>query len=183
MNTLTILKFICVLAVVASLVGCGKANQAQGEVSATQSVVSPLGQFNSPVCFKNKLATMGIGQDIYTIAGMEFKADGQGISTFALYTDQGCNDLLGAGTSNFTYENTQTFGAVKVLQIDQVNNPEDPSSNFRYWLLVTVTQAGYTIDMDDTNGIAGPFMSEPSEADAIAFTNQVADRGVFFQRQ
>ncbi len=176
MKTKTLIQSIFVLL----LAACGKI-----EPSATviPKAANPYGTFSSATCFKNKLASMGFGQDIFTIASMEFRNDGTGTSTFELFTDQTCATSALVGSAEISYAVTKNYGNVAVLQIDQLNDPNDPNSNMRYWMLVIVSESGYLIDTNFALGTSGPHVAEPTEAEAQAFTNNLNDRAVFFQRQ
>ncbi len=164
-----------------ALSACGNTSAQQDDPLTKEA--SPLGAFQSASCFKNKMATQGFGQDVFTRATMAFRSDGTATNTFELYTDQACitPDLQGTGEIQYVF--LKKIGAVTVIQIDQLNDPNDPNSNVRYWILGVLSQDGYIMDIEFASGESGPYETEPGETEAAAFLANINARGVFFRRQ
>jgi hypothetical protein len=174
--------FLAGLAVMGSLLmgGCGP--ELPVLPAKVPEAPSRTGKFVGETCFKNKLASQGFGQDIYTIASIRFNEDGTGLSEYSLYADSDCATLPQSGEAPFHYEIEKTENGISVIRIEQLNDPNDPSSVMIFWYVGMVTPAGYYLDVDDANGDSGPYVSEPSDEEVSAFAELPLEKGVFFRR-
>ncbi len=149
---------------------------------AVPGVVSPFGTFGPSRCFLNKLATEGIGVAVYTIASMEFRADGTGTNTFELFFDSDCATSVMNGAVEITYTMSRAANGVILLQVDQLNDPSDPSSNVHMWIPAVLAADGFRIDVDHADGESGPYLTEPTTAELADFVANPAVQGVFLAR-
>lgn len=159
---------------------CGSSPEA---AVVRQAQAEPTGRFSSEYCFLNKLASQGMGIDVYTRAALTFNADGTGKSEFRLYGDAACAIELGAGEATTTYSISHRYGDVAVFQVDQLNDPSDPSSVIRYWIPALIAADGLTIDIDYRDGDSAPYVAEPAESDLAAFIADPRSRGVLYARE
>lgn len=148
---------------------------------------SPYGTFRSTGCFLNKLATQGMGHNVYSRATIEFRENGTGTTSFELSDVADCSNIVQAGQADFAYEEKRfvatAAGPALVVQVDQQNDPSDPSDILRYYLVAVVEQRGYTIDIDFTDGQSGPYLTDPTPSDLSDYALDPRSRGTLFERQ
>ena len=165
-----------------TLHGCGS-NASVSNVTRETLSPSPYGRFLSNYCFLNKLASAGFGSDVYSKANLQFNSDGTGKNEYKLYNDDTCTSLAMMGENNFTHTISQTYGNIALIQVDQENDPADPTDVTRYWLPAVIQESGYLIDIDFRDGNSGPYLTEPTETEIADFAADVQNEGVLFSRE
>lgn len=172
-----------------AITSCGKdaENSGSTQTPAPLTEPSPYGTFKSTGCFLNKLASQGTGQNVYSRATIEFRENGTGTTSFELSDVADCSNILQAGQADFAYEEkrfvTTAAGPALVVQVDQQNDPSDPSNIIRYYLVAVVEQRGYTIDIDFADGQSGPYLTDPTPAELSEFALDPRTEGMLFERQ
>lgn len=166
-----------------SVTGCTLEEAFKQKESSQSQPASIYGAFSTEQCFLNKMATQGNGQDIYTDATLTFDSNGSGKSEFVLYTDSNCDSPVLTGEAQFTYEAVRTVGSIRIIQVDQQNDPSDPSNTIRYWLAFLVEQQGLTAEIDYRDGSSGPYLTAPTDAELAAFIADPRGQGSVLRRR
>ncbi len=172
-----------------AITSCGKdaedLNTSRAPAPLTEP--SPYGTFRSTGCFLNRLATQGAGQNVYSRATIEFRENGTGTTSFELSDVADCSNIVQAGQADFAFEEKRfvatAAGPALVVQVDQQNDPSDPSNIIRYYLVAVVEQRGYTIDIDFTDGQSGPYLTDPTPTELSEFAVDPRGEGLLFERQ
>ncbi len=152
--------------------GCGKAEDIKREESFKQLQLEP-GTYRSERCFKNKVNP---GTQ-YATADVTFNGDGTGSAQYQLFSDAGCTVRTGDQALTFSEVAITPIGGVNVIRVKQNAPVVDPV----WWVPAALSDGGYSLDVDHTDGESGPYFLEPSEADLASFRAN-AGQGVAFKK-
>lgn len=164
------------------IAGCGSQNNsAPNVVDPVVQKIDTFGAFTASRCFKNRAASDGMGQSIYTMATLVLNKDQSGETRFRLYSDADCQTELGSGTQPITYEVVADYDKVSVLRVHQYDE-NDSNNDFIFYLPISFVIDGAFVHIDGELADSGPYGSEPSEGDLSAFIHDTKSVGVFFSR-
>src|SRR5690606_20375646 len=125
-------------------------------------------------CFLNKLASEGVGMDVYTKAEMILHSDGTGSNHFELYDDAGCTNMLADGIVDILSYEKIKVGQTQVLKMRQ----DDGHSVMDIWIPYKIVGTGIYFDLDFTDGESGPYLSEPGVSEIADFEADPSGQGV-----
>lgn len=152
--------------------GCGKKDQIE-RAKKFEQLELVAGVYRSEKCFMNKFAPI----NKYATADVTFNGDGTGSASYQNFSDAGCTVKTGDENLTFSEVSITPIAGVNVIRVKQNAPVVDPI----WWIPVNLSQPGYSLDVDHTDGESGPYIIEPSEADLSSFKADPG-QGVSFKK-
>jgi len=185
------LSSILALALLTTLGACADLKRPDGlSIAPNQEPVveTPIlraGLYVSESCFLNKGASEGFGANIYTMASLEFDADGIGKNEFALYEDEECAGTpLVEGYLLLELSVEQSFGEVHILKLLQKDPNAADSEEMQILFIASVLDGDdYIMDIDFKNASSGPYLEAPTKNEIASFISDPSNHGVRFMLQ
>jgi hypothetical protein len=129
-------------------------------------------------CFYNKLASQGIGTDVYSKSTMTLNSDGTGSNFFELFSDADCTVSLTSGTVAILEYKTVTVDDERVFLMKQ----DDGNGPMDLWIGYKSFGGNFYFDVDFRDGEAGPYLSEPSASELAEFMADPQGQGIIVDR-
>ncbi len=172
MSPLLLLSVIGLLSV-----GVGCNDDEKRADSFQQKQIVP-GTYTSQRCFMNKIETQTAMANRYSQAQLTFNADGTGSGHYSIYNDAACATVT--GDQNFTFSSVTLvdIGGASVIRLQQSGTVVNPT----WWIPANLSDGGYSLDTDFTDGESGAYLFEPTPTQLTSFM-QNPGQGVAYKKQ
>jgi hypothetical protein len=141
------------------------------------------GTYQSQHCFKNRIETdLALGAARYSNATITFNADNTGSAVFSTFTDAACQvpTTGSSAVENLTFSSVSAVSdnGVNLIKLEQSGTVLNPT----WYIPANISDGGYSLDVDYTDGESGPYIALPSGAQVADFGRNPG-QGVSFKKQ